>query len=148
MEQEGVDEFNHFQGLVNTIQHSVRRKFTRAGTPAAIAWLIVDNSSTHAGWEGVEPRVWTVDGLSRRGFYLSHTNVVHFPSNTTSKVNRLDAGIIATFKAFHRELVRWTLNQLETPALRTRTSRCPHSYCMGSWCMVKYDEHNNTQFSG
>ena len=47
----------------------------------------------------------------------------------------LDAGIAATFKAyFRRELVRWTLNQLETPAEHAQVDVCiAIVWAAGAW---------------
>lgn len=77
------------------------------------AWLLLDNSSTHYV-DGLEAKVWEADGFQFEGFIMSHTNILFLPPNTTSKIQPLDAGIIACWKAHCRNLqINYMLTVLE-----------------------------------
>ncbi|KAL0021024.1 hypothetical protein WJX77_008053 [Trebouxia sp. C0004] len=74
--------------------------------------MLMDNASSH--------RIVTIPLEKLQGldsFRLSNILVVYLPPNTTSKVQPLDAGIIAAFKQHYRKyLLRWYLSQYETAA--------------------------------
>lgn len=72
--------------------------------------MLMDNAASHR-----IPSIpfEKVHGLN--AFRLSNVLVVYLPPNTTSKVQPLDAGIIATFKQHYRtHLLRRYLNEYET----------------------------------
>ena len=60
--------------------------------------LLLDNASSH---------IW--DNL-----ILRNIKVISFPPNITSKLQSLDAGIIAAFKYhYHRKQIAWGLDQFD-----------------------------------
>ena len=93
------------------------------------AWLLLDNSSTHYV-DGLEAKVWEADGFQFEGFIMSHTNILFLPPNTTSKIQPLDAGIIACWKAYCRNLqINTMLTVLED--LLCYSERCEDRYQTG-----------------
>ena len=59
------------------------------------------------------------------------------PPNTTSKIQPLDAGIIANFKAlFRKELIRFTLNQIESGLDTKIEVRKSLIWAAGAWADV------------
>ena len=74
--------------------------------------MLMDNASSH---KVPSTSLEKVHGLD--AFRLSNVLVVYLPPNTTSKVQALDAGIIAAFEQHYRtHLLRWYLSQYETVA--------------------------------
>jgi hypothetical protein len=79
-----------------------------------IAWLLMDNCSTHCVPPGAEGCMWDADGLKFCGFKMSNTNVVFFPPNITSLKQPNDRGIIKSFKCMVNKLqLRWVLDELD-----------------------------------
>ena len=72
--------------------------------------MLMDNASSHRISSIALEKIHGLDL-----FKLSNVLVVYLPPNTTSKVQPLDAGIIAAFKQRYRaHLLRWYLQQYET----------------------------------
>ena len=72
--------------------------------------MLMDNASSHRISSIALEKIHGLDS-----FKLSNVLVVYLPPNTTSKVQPLDAGIIAAFKQRYRaHLLRWYLQQYET----------------------------------
>lgn len=102
-----------FKDWLTSFNVEMRKKFARQHETDKKAWLILDNSSTHVGWDGVTVKTWDAEGLKAKGLELSHTKVVFLQPNTTSKIQPLDAGIIANVKAmFRKQLIEHQLAQL------------------------------------
>jgi hypothetical protein len=75
--------------------------------------MVDDNSATHAYPQGSTAKMWGT-GFRFRGFEMSHTRVLFLPPKTTSEIQRLDGGIIQSFKCQWRKfLLRWLLRMLE-----------------------------------
>ena len=72
--------------------------------------VLMDNAASHKVPSMPFEKVHGLDALR-----LSNVLVVYLPPNTISKVQPLDAGIIAAFKQHYRtHLLRWYLNEYET----------------------------------
>lgn len=77
-------------------------KLIRISNPKRKVLLILDNAGCH----------------KLNGLELKNVEILFLPPNTTTKLQPLDAGIIASFKAKYRQkLIRFLLNNIETQPL-------------------------------
>ena len=100
-----------FSGVsaLQVFEQWVRSVNSRMANQKKSILLLSDNASSHA-----IPSVPTEQIHGLNAIRLSNVLIVFLPPNTTSKVQPLDAGIIAAFKQHYRlHLLRWYLNEYE-----------------------------------
>ncbi len=85
-----------------SFNRQMRTKFGEGSTKKA--WLLMDNSATHAYPQGSTAKMWGT-GFRFRGFEMSHTRVLFLPPKTTSEIQPLDGGIIQSFKCQWRKFL-------------------------------------------
>ena len=97
----------------------VRAVNTRMASQRKQILILMDNASSHAIPSIATEKIHGLDSPK-----LSHVLIVFLPPNTTSKVQPLDAGIIAAFKQHYRaHLLRWYLNEYEQAAQDVNLSK-------------------------
>ncbi|KAL0035937.1 hypothetical protein WJX77_008310 [Trebouxia sp. C0004] len=116
-----VDYFNNTKAWMNmqVFETWVRAVNSRMASKRKNILILMDNASSHAIPSVATEKIHGLDSIR-----LSHVLIVFLPPNTTSKVQPLDAGIIAAFKQHYRgHLLRWYLNEYEQAAQDTNLSK-------------------------
>lgn len=98
--------------LTQVFEEWIRAVNSRMASQRKHILMLMDNASSHRVPTIALEKIHGLDS-----FKLSNVLVVYLPPNTTSKVQPLDAGIIAAFKQHYRtHLLRWYLGQYEAAA--------------------------------